>query len=533
VFCRSIHTAEPNAMVTTSKRLSNQEVLRFYGRVRNLVKRYPPHDYAPFVASRILRFADHPEKWQSWPPHTLLHSIEANCSYYCRGYNETMTEQQIVKILKAYAEFDDPYLVHLLEEERNPLLALYAMFRQQFVAQQKVSPYDFGRCLLMFIENNPMLDSSEEFNRKFSLSLQQWVYLCLLTSSMVHARASNPDRPPTFRLENLERGEVPMPAEALRPFFQLLSKSPKEVGQMFREVRNGIEPRFHICVRSLFLQYPIIVFENGEYLAPHEGFVLMNAWEGPYRLLRGADRFSQELGAAFQGYVGLIIPDIPNRVNVLAGPDLKRALPDRRTCDFLVETADSIILIECKATVYSATLVTEGAIRGDNSTTKIADSFDQLHQTATAVREGSLSDRLTDAMKPIVGITVVLGDIPFLNEPGLRQNIFLPKMPRTVATWPHPLVFEPQVFPIRMFEKLIVAMKALGQSALEIIREKIKLPYEKVGDWFPYLNNLLQANKDAPDVGLAAPTEAFNRYRAKIESRNVRDLYQPKQKAQN
>jgi hypothetical protein len=60
--------------------------IRFYDQLQQLLKRFQPIDYAPFVANRIKRCSAEPQLWAQTAPHHLLHSIEANCAYP-RGQN--------------------------------------------------------------------------------------------------------------------------------------------------------------------------------------------------------------------------------------------------------------------------------------------------------------------------------------------------------------------------------------------------------------------------------------------------------------
>ena len=67
--------------------------IQFIEELKERLKYYPPENYAPFV-SKIINDSlelDYPEYYSFWPPHWLLHSIEANCAFYDSKYKEKIT----------------------------------------------------------------------------------------------------------------------------------------------------------------------------------------------------------------------------------------------------------------------------------------------------------------------------------------------------------------------------------------------------------------------------------------------------------
>lgn len=221
--------------------------------------------------------------------------------------------------------------------------------------------------------------------------------------------------------------------------------------------------------------------------------------EGLYRLMRGFDGFSQEIGDAVESYVERLLTCYDNRVAFFGEQHLK-PLASGKSCDFLLELANEIILLETKAVGFTKTVLTENSIKDDTSTRRVAEGVTQIYTTAHNLHAGRFDTLGIDKSKPLLGIVVTLGDIPLVNSDWYFDTFIMtlanPKLSSPIFPSPN-LSLKPVAMTVRTLEQLVMLCNSLRTSPLKLHAEKGTFPILAVGDWDTYLSHKVRDNQPA------------------------------------
>ena len=126
--------------------------LNFQDKIEKLVKKFPPIEYATFVSSLIEKDLQDHKKSPMYPPHFLLHSIEANCAYHREYLKERINLHEISKILNEYINYDDPVAKFLLAPDKLLSHFFRTLAHQQFHLRTVYGVFDIGRAIILFID---------------------------------------------------------------------------------------------------------------------------------------------------------------------------------------------------------------------------------------------------------------------------------------------------------------------------------------------------------------------------------------------
>ena len=497
-------------MVETTKQASVQQAEQFFEELERLVRRYAPQTFGVTISSLLHRVMRDANQWTYYPPHMLVNAVEANCAYF-RGHRDNpVTPDRINEILNHYKAYYDPYLRHVLENRKSLDLLFLAMSRQQFDLQRSPTLSDFARALLLYVTNNPLPRSSVLFENHTGFTFHEWVYMCFAVHAYV---MTHPDSPLISPDNFLSSTITSIPMAAVKPFFQRASLSPKAFGQEYRSLRQDYEPYLHTFLKSVFLKHPLIAYDDDNYLVVHPYLILHHADEGLYQncLSIASKTFYGEFSRSFEKYVGSILADFFPQPSIFPESRIQSLSPGR-SCDFLVNHPDCVLLVECKAIRFSSDLFTENAVRQDNSTGKVAKAFGQIYETAKRIANGELGNQLGYEGKPLVGIVVTYGELYFVNSPFYFETFISKRMDDALLEdWPGELAYSPQVMKIDSLENFLVVTRETGHSPLDLIQTKLSLPYEQTGDWPQYMKANLDKAKDRGIPILQAATDKFFR----------------------
>lgn len=224
-------------------------------------------------------------------------------------------------------------------------------------------------------------------------------------------------------------------------------------------------------------------------IAPHPHLVLRHARDGLYRLAQPLKLFDSEFSKSFERYVRTILASCQRVDRFLGEKDLQHVCK-AKNCDFLLETADAIVLVECKACAYTVNLFTDGAILGHNSTAKVADGLAQLYHVAKDIEEGRPERLGIDCQKPVMGIVVTFGDIPSANSDWYFKRFFLQRAATKLdsSIYPSPrMKRRPLVISAEVLQQLVAVLNALQVSPIALYDEKESENYLIAGDWSAFL----------------------------------------------
>ena len=251
--------------------------------------------------------------------------------------------------------------------------------------------------------------------------------------------------------------------------------------------------QFHPFIRTQFLQYPILNLGNGDVQVPHPDLLLRHTLEGVHRLARDVSGFDNEFGDAFQTYVGKLArwlePDL-----ILNDRQLEQESSER-SCDYLLQLGDEIVLVECKATVLAARLLFDRTLLNDTSTGMVAKGLSQVYSTARDIRDGRFQSLGVRAELPARAIVVTFGDLPFPNGDWYFSNYLAARAEKMLSRKIFPaknIVGQPIILSIEAFEKWASALNHLSLSPSQLSDKKNECSYMEVGDWDTYLSGVLR-----------------------------------------
>lgn len=476
-------------MSEDSKAAALRRADNFHAALTRMLGRYRPDEFCAAVAELVYEVLDNRRFWPYYPLHFLMHCMEANCAYaqpdLTRRKTVEVTRARINGVIDYYKSYRDPYLEHALDELEDIGYVLLAIAKQQFAYQQEPRGEDIARSIVLFVDGEPLPKTAGLFAAKLGFSMRDWIFLCLCV--LAHTKSSN--TPHTGESNYLGSEVSLIPKSAVRPFLNRCSFTPTDIAQRYRSLRAAFPSYLYIFLPSVFLERPLIDLGGGDYLAVHPGLLVHNALDGLYEACCELDAqlFHMEFGESFQRYVRMALGELGPDYRIFTERDMQQ-VSEGRTSDFAVESSDCILLVECKSVRYSAMMLTEGAIKGANSTTKIAESLEQLHHTAMRVRACEFDSLFRTAGKNVLGMTVTFGRVFFANRPDYVDRFIRPKMQLPDdARWPRPLDEAPQVLSAEALEDMIAVVRATGISISQLFQAKLSQDYDVVGDWDTYL----------------------------------------------
>lgn len=467
-----------------------EETAREFRReIERHLKRFSPSDYLPFATTLLNSVLQNPDKMMAkWPPHFIIHSMEANCAYHRGHRNEPVSMKTMERLFKVYNSYDDPAQLYLLKQPwPEPELILMEMARQQFIIQHEWNAYDVARGLLLFQEL-PL--SGKLFADKFGITFDDWIRFCVALSAAIIKKS-----PPLVDLAELLNSEVKLfPDEIIPICFGLLSQTIEEVQDGFRQLRlKHTSPLLELQLPSLLINRPLVQLRDKFYVVTNKQFLLFRAAEGLYDLCtdKFPDTFGKEFGKSFERYMGLLLKELPDAVVIMEG-QLETKISGK-VCDYLVAMPDIIVLIECKAVEYRADLVTRNALAKTSSTARIAEGFTQLSNTAVSVKSGAFQELIDPVgSRPIIGLVVTYRHIYFANGDAFT-GIVLPlvQLPKGVSGLHNLFSWNPQILDIVELE-YIIQLARFGESVSAIISDKLSKSFVETGDWISFLGNKLK-----------------------------------------
>jgi hypothetical protein len=468
-----------------------QTMRTFYGNLESVLKRHQPIAYAPYAAQRLAAAFERPTMLAQIRPHHLLHSIEANCAYTRKQNRDSVDSNRIARIMNVYYQHRDPLHSGLCADDKLDLLFL-VMYREQIELQYSYSQDELARNQELFVSNNPMPKLSGEFLGEYGLSFDAWIRLCFFANV---AATTNESR--LFHRRALtECNFHSIPTDHVESFLQHASLTTRQIGDRFRGVRDSTKSQFHSLIRSAFLQYPLIRLEQDVYLAPHPPLVLRHSGQGLYNATKQLPSFGDEFGASVERYVSKLLDCASRKLRAVGNTELEKLSPGK-SCDFLVEFVDSIVLVESKATSFVAERLVENAILNDGSTAKIATGIEQLYTTAFDLHSGAFDCMGVDRTKPVVGIVATFGEIPFANSGWYRDSFILKRAESKLRTPAYPSVNMqrwPLVVSLGTLELLLMNLNSFDFCVTALCDEKDSEPYIKTGDWDRFLASKLAGN---------------------------------------
>ncbi len=461
----------------------------FYSALENKLKRFQPIDYAPFASLTMRKGLEDIKMRVYFPPFKILHSIEANCAY-ARGQNkDPVDKSRLGAVMNVWHDNPNPLSEETIKANVQHFVLL--MTREQIELQYHHSPNKTARIQRLFVTGNPMPTVSSEFEDRYGLSIEKWIQLCWLTWAACNKAESG-----CFLKSELHNyKEIDITDSEIESYFSLVGRTPNQIGNRFREEVLKKQPELRFLIRSIFLDTPVMDFGQDRMLVPHPQLVLRNSGQGLYKLIKPLSGFDKEFGDTVQSYAGDILKCLDGRLLLLHDKQLEDLSGQGKSCDFLVELSDCVVLVECKATTFVATGLLDHVILDDGSTGKVAEGMVQLYSTAHDLEQGTFDSVGVSRRKPVLGIVATFGEIPLANNDWYFESFILRRAEKGLKRSIYPsdsMVRRPLVLSLQTLENLVKLLNSTKASPFALYDEKDQLPYTQVGDWDSYLSNKLQ-----------------------------------------
>lgn len=475
----NIVTSQIKAVKTSgqSKSESDRIAEKFYNDLYKQLRRLDPLEYVPIASRKLFLALDNVYEFPRWPPHFLLHSIEADLTYFRPPYKDrTVVENDLRHVMNMYHNNSGKLPCALINEVPIDSF-LQGMAWEQFYVQKQYGLDSLGRYLFLFVSESPFSKTEQFFQKKYEMTFHDWFVLTIALFSFVLDRLGK-GKSPILKASVITNSTLAsIPKQYAEMFFSMSSKPRAWFAERFKQKQQEVgKPSLYPMIRSSFLEYPILDFGRKGFLVPHPYFLLRQAWSGLYRLSKAYPTFPEEMGTSFEKYVRRILNELGDRITLYC-PDVVSAMVKDKSVDFIVEFSDCILLVECKAVEYTAQLVTPNAIENNNFTAKIIDAYLQMNDTVHSLRQRGKGANLS-----IYGIIVTLGDFDFPNSDWFRSMI-----EKRLGEKCPPIDIEWHVMPISVFQEFVGSIKLFGESPKDLFEEKRNASYVEVGDWDTFL----------------------------------------------
>ncbi|HUV41557.1 MAG TPA: hypothetical protein VMW23_07210 [Sedimentisphaerales bacterium] len=456
--------------------------LQLYDALERKLKQHAPRDYITWMAKRLAESWLDDKKLLQIPPHRIIHSIEANCAYWKTGYRDPVTPNAVAKIMNTYHDFVDTYQLNTIPESLDRFFLL--MYREQIPLQKRASWSDLLRSWVLFVRDSSMAKSRRKFHSHYGIMMDQWVKICFLCWGISVQQGGD-----SFVVGIIENPKIEVSQNTLEIFLRYSARSPEEIGRYFLDMRKDEPHKFHSLIRSCFFETPIVRFSDDSIIVPHTHLLFLHAGEGLYRLAQTLDVFATEFSDSFERHVRRVLDSL-NGVTKIVDNRVMENTATGKSCDFLVETKDTVILLECKACSFTANRLTDAVIENNNSTGKVAKGLVQLYTSAKDLENGRFEKFGIDRNKTTIGIVVTFGEIPSANSEWYFEEFFLKRADKKLNKLMYPskqMARRPIVLDISGLEILVVVLNSNKGSLQDLYDKRQADGYHVTGDWGQWL----------------------------------------------
>jgi hypothetical protein len=481
-------------------------LLELYDALKRKLKRHAPRDYIIWMSKRLAESWLDDKKFKQTPPHRIIHSIEANCAYWKKGYREPVTWNAVAGIMNIYHDFVDIYQLNTIPESLERFFLL--MYREQIPLQKRASWAHFLRSWVLFVQDDSMAESRREFHSHYGITMDQWVKVCFLCWAISFQEAGG-----SFLVQMIENPKINISQEMLGNFLKYSARSPEEIGHYFLDMRKNEPHEFHSLIKTCFFETPIVRFSDNSIVVPHTHLLFLHAGEGLYRLAQPLEVFATEFSDTFERYVRKVLDSLKEVTRIIDSRVMEKTATGK-SCDFLVETENTIILVECKACSFTANRLTNTAIENNNSTAKVVKGLVQLYTSAKDLEKGKFEKFHINRSKTVIGIIVTFGEIYSANSEWYFENFFLKRADKKLNEEIYPskqMARRPIVIDISGFERLVATLNSDKRTLQELYDKRQADGYHATGDWEIWL--VSQGNSEGSELPLFlqdAKTEFLN-----------------------
>ncbi|MWC28130.1 hypothetical protein [Paenibacillus sp. MMS18-CY102] len=272
----------------------------FRDQLESRLKRFPPWHYAPIVSNIINDVFIDRKHMGRYPLHFLIHSIQANCSFYNPNRNDILTEKKLQHILNHYRKYFDPVAEYFLTQENGVEPYFVNLSRQQLSLQWGHDANSMGRSIKLFIEKT--YPKSEKYiHDNYNISFKDWFKIGFAISAFIETR-----KPMVISLVQFINSHKKIATDqAINSFFQENSVSPEDIKEFNMQIESKIGSTFALFydtyLQGVFVDKPMLRIGETDYLIIHKELFMSRVQEGLFTLCKKGipSDFGNEFGNNF------------------------------------------------------------------------------------------------------------------------------------------------------------------------------------------------------------------------------------------
>ena len=386
-----------------------------------------------------------------------------------------------------------------------------ALYGEQIRLQDTIELSDEFRVFYILSQSTRMKRDDEEISDHIGGSILHIILFCIL----LQQHFSSPDRNSLSIVEFDPICNRAFPNFDWKLVLSLMQQTIKQCCKEYLSRRNAIQSqKYKSYARSVFLDKPLLEIKGGQVVAPISN--LIGRWvcyELQNIVMQINPTIARHVRFAYQDYIGIWLDELKNFGNVTTENNIS-TLEGDKVCDFLCQSEEAITLIEVKSSNTMPKYIIAESLQKHTLIKRICEGINQLSRVAERVRAGNI-DGINLGNRKLYGIVVVLGEVPGINSEFGKSTIINPQYARKYNIQDYELFdYMPQVMDNHAFERVCCYLSATNLSFRQLLAERDKHDYQKVGDWRGLIDTLRK------DIDLKYPSfvkSGTNRLREELD----------------
>jgi hypothetical protein len=248
--------------------------------------------------------------------------------------------RKVINLVKKFLDKTDPWLT----QEGGVLKFMRRTAFQQFWHQKNLSANNAGRAIILLIDSKLSEDLDFRFQQMHGLAREDIAEITLL----IWAHVYNGEKNFFIKTDYFTAIQKTMPAEKLAAYFKLFSMRIEDIDSFSKSFPLPKNYFTEVFERTPFLSKPFL-FDRQNRILLWSACILTEIIEyGVYDLMKkiNSEKFGDEFGPLFEKYITHQLNEY--NLKYTSENELKK-MGCKKQVDFLLETTESILLIEAKA----------------------------------------------------------------------------------------------------------------------------------------------------------------------------------------
>jgi len=467
-------------MATTSE-------LQLEDRLRSICSNIDPSSLALFLSERLKKYGDPTKPPWELTCHYVSRLLSATCAYHKSYRAKPITPIVYHKLFNALHEHHDEYLSEIIIQQNDLDRMILALYGEQIQLQDKIELSDEFRVFYILSQSPRIVNYDTEISDRIGGSIHHMILLCIL----LQQRFSSPSQNSLSLVEIDPIFNCAFPGFDWKRAVSLLLQTINQCGKEYLDRRDSIRSQIYKgYARSVFLDKPLLEIEGERIVAPISN--LIGRWvcyELQNIIMQMNSTIARQVRFAYQDYIGIWLEELNIFGHVTKEIDIP-TVEGEKICDFLCQSEEAIILIEVKSSNTMPKYIIAESLRNHTLIERTCQGINQLSRVAERIRKGCITG-INLGNRKLYGIVVVLGEVPGINSKFGGNTIINPQYAKKFDIKDFELFdYMPQVIDNHAFEKVCCYLSATKLSFRQLLKERDKNDYVKVGDWRGLIENL-------------------------------------------